>query len=79
MEHYVLVYETLSGFKSKTFKKHIDAFKACEDIEHRNKGVYLVNISTISPINISFNPHEKNYQEAIKYLLNNYPSLTWRP
>lgn len=76
---YVLVYETFAGYKIEEYNTHSEAFKNYKSIVHSQKGVYVIEEldGIISPINISFNPFEKEYQEVKKLLLERYSSFTW--
>ena len=76
---YVLVYETFAGYKTEEYRTHSEAFKNYESIVHSQKGVYVIEelYEIIRPINISFNPFEKECQEVKKLLLERYSSFTW--
>jgi hypothetical protein len=76
---YVLVYETFVGYKIEEYKTHLGAFKEYESIVHSQKGIYAVESldRIIRPINISFSPFEKEYQEVKKLLLEKYRPFTW--
>lgn len=76
---YVLVYETFAGYKIEEYKTHSEAFKNYENIVHSQKGVYVIEelYEIIRPINISFSPFEKEYQEVKKLLLEKYRPFSW--
>lgn len=76
---YVLVYETFAGYKVEEYRTHLGAFKNYESIVHSQKGVYMIkeDVKVINPINISFNPFEKEYQEVKKLLLERYKQFSW--
>lgn len=76
---YVLVYETFAGYKVEEYRTHSEAFKNYESIVHSQKGVYVIEEldEIIRPINISFNPFEKEYQEVKKLLLKRYKQFSW--
>lgn len=76
---YVLVYETFAGYKIEEYNTHLEAFKNYEGIVHSKKGVYVIkeDVGVIKPINISFNPFEKECQEVKKLLLERYRSFSW--
>lgn len=76
---YVLVYETFAGYKIEEYETHSEAFKNYESIVHSQKGVYVIEEldEIIRPINISFNPFEKECQEVKKLLLERYRSFSW--
>ena len=76
---YVLVYETFAGYKLEEYETHSEAFKNYESIVHSQKGIYVIERidGIIRPINISFSPFEKEYQEVKKLLLEKYRSFTW--
>lgn len=79
MKMYVLVYETFAGYKLEEYETHSEAFKNYESIVHSQKGIYVIERidGIIRPINISFSPFEKEYQEVKKLLLEKYRSFTW--
>lgn len=76
---YVLVYETFAGYKVEEYGTHSKAFEEYESIVHYQKGIYVIERidGIIRPINISFSPFEKEYQEVKKLLLEKYRSFTW--
>lgn len=78
-DKYVLVYETFAGYKTEEYNTHLEAFKNYESIVHSQKGVYVIKElnKIIRPINISFNPLEKECQEVKKLLLERYRPFSW--
>ena len=76
---YVLVYETFAGYKLEEYETHSKAFKEYESIVHSQKGIYVIEKldRIIRPINISFSPFGKEYQEIKELLLEKYRSFTY--